>query len=162
VDRPEDAARLLGAAWLLNTPQQAAAATQLRSLTRSRQPAIAGLAEAQLWRLSLVRADAAQANRWATRVDALPDALRCGPRHLLAQAYLRQKRYDAAAVAALREPLTGGAPHRLAARGLLLAGRALQAAGRTDEAEALLAEVVRVYSDTPQKQDAQALLSRTP
>lgn len=156
--RPEESARLLGAAWLLATPDRSAAQAELRSLTRSRRPTIARLAECQLWRLDLLRADRRQTDRWAERVAALPTELAPGPRHLLAQAYLRQKRYDEAALTALEYPLTGRSPHRLAARGLLLAAKALLAASHADEATRLLNEITCDYADTPQRQDAKALL----
>ena len=155
--RSEDSARLLGAAWLLGTSDRAIAMTELRTLTRSERPSIARLAEAQLWRLDLQRADDAQVDRWASRVQSLPAILRPGPRHLLAQAYLRQKRYDEAALAALEAPLTGAGSYRLAARSLLLAARSLQKAGHHDEADKLLGEIIQDYADTPWRQDAQSL-----
>lgn len=156
--RSDEAARLLGAAWLLNTSQRGAAQAELRSLARSRRPAIATLAECQLWRLSIVRADESQADRWASRLKSIPSHLTAGPQHLLAQAYLRQKRYDEAALAALEAPLTGRAPHRLAARGLLLAAKATQSAGHQAEPRLLLTEITRDYADTPQRLDAEAML----
>jgi len=155
----EESARLLGAAWLLGGADRTLARAELRTLTRSQQPAIARLAEAQLWRLDLQQASSVRVDRWASRVKLLPRPLRSGPQHLLAQAYLRQKRYDEAALAALEAPLAGRASHRLAARGLLLAARALHKGGHADEAQTLLAEIIRDYADTPWRQDAQALQS---
>lgn len=156
--RREESARLLGAAWLLNTAKQSQAIAQIRSLARSPRPEIALLAETQLWRLDVARADSRQTDRWAARFEALPTVLRPGPQHLLAQALLRQKRYDDAALAALEGSFAGDAPHRLTARGLLLAAQALRAADRHDEAQTLLKEILRDYADTPQRQDAEALV----
>ncbi|MEM8865294.1 MAG: hypothetical protein AAGF31_07060 [Planctomycetota bacterium] len=160
LDRPEESARLLGAAWLLTTPEQRLARGELRSLARSKRPAIASLAECQLWRLDLVQADARQTDRWEDRLQAIPAHLQAGPQHLLAHVYLRQKRYDDAALIALQAPLTGVAPHRLSARGLLLAAKALSAASHDEEAQVLLEEITTEYADTPQRQDAAALLAR--
>ncbi|MEN1679348.1 MAG: hypothetical protein AAGJ46_07115 [Planctomycetota bacterium] len=154
--RREESARLLGAAWLLFSPRSSQAVGELRSLARSRHAAIATLAETQLWRRDLTRADRRQTDRWARRLQSVPPHLAAGPRHILAQAYRRQKRYDDAALAALEGPLTGAAPHRLAARGLLLASRSLQAAGQDEESRVLLAELTRDYADTPQADSLQA------
>lgn len=158
LNRREEAARLLGAAWLLNTNQRTAARVELQSLARSTHASVAALAECQLWRLNLMQADRRQADRWATRLTAMPTNIAAGPRHLLAQAYLRQKRYDEAALAALRDTLQPNPSHRLKARSLLLAARALIASERTDEAHILLGEILQDYPDTPIEPDAQALL----
>lgn len=160
LDRREESARLLGAAWLLSTPSAGAARAELGSLSRSTRPQIALLAECQLWRTRLAQADDRQADRWARRIEALPPALAAGPQHLVAQAYLRQKRYDEAALATLEAPLSGRAPHRLSARGMVLAARATQAAGRREEARRLLEEVIADYVDTPQRSDAEAMLRK--
>ncbi len=158
LDRREEAARLLGAAWLLHTARRELATTELRSLTRSGRENIAWLAETQLWRLRLMVADRRQTDRWAARLESMPPNLQPGPQHLMAQAYWRQKRYDEAALMALRAPLTGQAARRLAARGLLLAGRAMRAAKRNEEARRLLTELANEYRDTPWRQDAAQLL----
>lgn len=156
----QPAAQLLGAAWLLKGPRQRAASTVLRKLVENEQPQIRTLAAAQLWRLRLTSATTSEADGWAEQIRQMPANLRWGPEHFLAQVLLRQKRYDEAALTALRGPLEARMPHRDAARGLTVGARSLLASGHPGEAERLLEEVRREYGDTPQSQDAEALLAR--
>ncbi|MEM1303472.1 MAG: hypothetical protein AAGG46_01160 [Planctomycetota bacterium] len=157
-DPQRPAARLLGAGWLLATAEQGSALQVLQSLTSSDAPAIRSLATAQLWRASLTQATISQVEAWRQQIAAMPAPLRSGPRHVLAQAYYRLARYDAAALVALEGPLAGAASRELSARGLLLAGRATAKGGHPSEARRLWSEVRDDYADTPQRADATNLL----
>lgn len=153
------AARLLGASWLLATPQRGQAQTVLNSLANNGSPPIAGLAVAQLWRLSSNRVRENQIASWRQHLKKLPAELRAGPQHVLAQAYYRLARYDEAALVALESPLAGAAPRELSARGLVLAGQAVAKSGHAEEARRLWSEVRDDYADTRQHADVVSLLN---
>jgi tetratricopeptide (TPR) repeat protein len=154
----ESSAQLLGASWLLMTTAGAAAQPALKKLAASKDTRIAALAEAQLWRAELIRATAADAEQWESRVEQMPESVRAGPYVVLGQLYDRLGQTDAAALAYLRVPLLYSRRRESAARALVAAARAVRRAGHADEATQLLSEAVADYRDTPHAAEAKQLL----
>lgn len=145
------AARLLGAGWLLGTPQRSAALESLRQLATDSDPRIALLAEAQLWRSQYVTASPDDVRRWSQRVESMPPAIRPGPYYVVGLAFARHQQYQDAALAWLRVPILYPDHYRLAAASLWQAAAALQQAGpdkqagRDKQAVGLLREIVSRY-----------------
>lgn len=159
-DQP--AAVLLGASYLLSTTAAPAARQSLVGLLEHPDPRIATLAEAQLWRADLLRATAADAKRWATRIEQMADPLQSGPYFVLGQTRERLDRADDAALAYLRVPVLFPERRELAARALVAAGRTMRRAGHADEATRMWNEVLANYPDTPSQAEAQQLLRSSP
>ncbi|HMP78713.1 MAG TPA: hypothetical protein PKD54_04635, partial [Pirellulaceae bacterium] len=63
---------LLGASWLLSSPERPAALNVLEELSRDIDPQIAHLASAQIWQTQWVSADARQLERWLTQIERMP------------------------------------------------------------------------------------------
>ena len=141
------AAVLLGASQLISTPLEPQAVIQLRSLTRSSQPQVAALAEAQLWRTRFGRADPAEIDGWKATAESLPEKLRAGPSYAIGRALASAQRNDEAAVALLRVPILHPRQHDLAAYALFEAGTRLDKAVHRAEADRVLGELVRDYKD---------------
>lgn len=146
-DKQSAAARLIGASWLLATPQRAAATAELRQLTVSEWPELAFLAEAQLWRTTLATASAEEADRWQQRIDRMPKPLRAGPLVLQAQLLARHGRREEAALAFLRIVILHPQHDALAVRSLLGAGGELKRMGQPEEAARLYEEIVSRHSE---------------
>jgi tetratricopeptide (TPR) repeat protein len=160
--RDQPAAVLLGASYLLSTTASPAARQALVELVNHGDGPIATLAEAQLWRTDLLRAEAKDADRWAARIEQMDESLRAGPYFVLGQAYDRLGTNDAAALAYLRVPVLFGGQRELAARALVAAGRASQKSGFPDEAVRLWTEVIATYAGTPHRTEAEQLLKTAP
>lgn len=80
----DDAARLLGASWLLFTDQQPAAQSAITKLQASSNPVIAQLAVAQGWRLIPPPQTMSELNRWLEFRDKLLPPLQLGPTEFIA------------------------------------------------------------------------------
>ena len=146
-DKQSAAARLIGASWLLASPQRAAATAELRALAASPSAEIAFLAEAQLWRTTVATAAAGDAERWQQRIDRMPQHLRAGPLLLLGQLLARHGHNEEAALAFLRIVILHPQFEDLAARSLLGASGALAKMGQPDEAVRLCEEIVERYRE---------------
>lgn len=80
----DEAARLLGASWLLFTDQQPAAQSAITKLQASTNPVIAQLAVAQGWRLIPPPQTMSELNRWLEFRDKLLPPLQLGPTEFIA------------------------------------------------------------------------------
>jgi tetratricopeptide (TPR) repeat protein len=145
---------LMGASWLLSTGRRGDATEALRRLASDRDPRIAALAQAQLWRTRIVTATPDEIQRWDRLISAMPADLRGGAYFVLGRALAARSQHEKAAVALLRAPLLYPADRRLAAAALLSAGRQLEKIGQEEEAITLYREVVRDHSDEPAAAEA--------
>lgn len=149
---------LLGASWLLSLAPRAAAEQALLRLLTDRDPRVAMLAQAQLWRTRLATAAPDEIAGWEGWLTRLPGDLRAGPYYLIGQAWSAKGSPDKAALAFLRAPILYGTDRRLAAAALLSAGRELEKIGQVQEAAALYGEVVRDYAAAPAAVEARGRL----
>jgi tetratricopeptide (TPR) repeat protein len=147
-DSEPSAARLLACGWLLSTSQKPEALAALRQLSSDSQPAVAFLAEAQIWRTTLLAAGRAEAERWQTRIDRMPAPLQAGPLLLLAQLQSRLEQSEQAAITFMKIAILHSRHAELAARSLLGAGTELEKIGQRDEASRLYEELVAQYPDS--------------
>jgi len=143
----EDVARLMGASWLLTTRFRADATAALEELKRSIDRRISRLAQAQLWRTQIATAGEETVDRWRRELAKFPPDLRGGPDYVAGQALARQKRFEPAARHLLRGPLTQPEHRRLAVRGLLEAGAALERAGHVRDAARLYREAIDRFAE---------------
>lgn len=145
------AAMLLGASHLLLTQQRSEAEATLqtlRKLSDKDAPMIPLLAEAQLWRLDVTRAQPPQIDRWEERVAEFPPIIRPGPHFVVATAYQQRQLSDRAILEYLRIPVLFAENRVLAAPSLTAAARLSKKAGEGGEAMKLLREVVANYPET--------------
>ena len=149
---------LLGASWLLSVAPQAAAEQSLQRLLTDRDPRVAMLAQAQLWRTRLATVTPDEIAGWEGWLMRLPGDLRAGPYYLIGQAWSAKGSADKAALAFLRAPILYGTDRRLAAAALLSAGRELERIGQVQEAATLYGEVVRDYAAAPAAIEARGRL----
>lgn len=144
-DRAE-AARLLGASWLLAGGKRAAAIAALEALASSSDSRIAALASIQLWRTKVVTAKPADAVRWQAHLTTLPSETQATGWFVLGEVFARHDQPEAAALAYLRVPLLFREQRLLSADALLAAGRQLEKMGRANEAAGLYREVERDFA----------------
>ncbi|MFN0056321.1 MAG: tetratricopeptide repeat protein [Planctomycetales bacterium] len=157
-----EAARLMGASWLLEDAESSMAAkAALRELATSTDKRIQALAQMQAWRrdVALGQLSELQLTRWQERVDALPVELKGGPSFLLGRAYAQRHDYELAAATWLWLPLVDDHDVRLTARACLEAGIALHKVGQRAEAHSLFREVRRRFADTESAEEAQTWLA---
>ncbi|MFV1966078.1 MAG: tol-pal system YbgF family protein [Pirellulaceae bacterium] len=147
-------ARLMGASWLLSTAERPSAVRALRGLIDAPQPAVAFLAESQLWRTRVVTATAADADRWGERIERMPRAIRAGPHYVRGQLLSRHGRREEAALSFLRTAILFPDHHDLVAPSLLAAAEQLETMEQRDEAARLLAEIVTDYPRAAVADDA--------
>ncbi len=149
---------LLGASHLMVTAERPAALRALRRLATHADPRIAALAEAQVWRSEVVRADERKIEVWTRRIEAMPSAVRAGPYWVLGRALARSGRWEESALAYLHPPILEPRARRLAAVSLVAAGGALEKIDRTNEAARLFEEVIAKYGNTKASPEATARL----
>ena len=149
---------LLGASHLMATAERPAALRALRRLATHTDPRIAALAEAQVWRSEIVRADEQEIETWSRRIEAMPPEVRSGPYWVLGRALARSGRWEEAALAYLHPPILEPRARRLAAVSLVAAGAVLEKIDRVNEAARLFEEVIAKYDDTKASPEAKARL----
>jgi tetratricopeptide (TPR) repeat protein len=157
----QPAAQLLGASWLVTTPQRTAALAMLRQLTNNAQPEIAFLADAQSWRTRVVTATTRDAQRWRERIERMPSKLRGGPLYLRGQLLTRLGRHEEAALSLLEVAILHRQHYELAAQSLLAAGRELETMGQRDEADRLYEEITTSYAASNAVDTAQQRLRQS-
>jgi len=137
------AAVLLGASHLLSTAERPKALERLETLVADKDPRIAALAQAQIWRARAVKAGDGQLARWSVLVERFPEPLRAGPYLVLGRALAQYGQTEAAALAVLRVAVLYPQDRRLLAEALWDAGQLLErldhAAGAADVYQELLA-----------------------
>lgn len=167
------AAQLLGASWLLSSPQRAAAVATLRKLASHTDPRIAHLADAQLWRANIATVGRPELDAWKPQIERMPANLRAGPYLILAKGLTAQEGRElkpdattrqAAAWNYLRAPLLFPERHALAAQGLEGAAAELVKLEQLDDATRLYDELAQGYADTQWGENAATqlkILSKT-
>ena len=159
---------MLGASWLLGSPQRGAALLTLEKLLADRtitDRRIAALAEIQLWRTKLVTAKVEEIAGWQRVVEQLPAEIRPTGYFFVAEAWARTNQTEQASLAYLQLPLVYGSQRALAAEGLLGAAKQLEKLGRQAQAAELYAELIAKYPQSPLAAEAamrQAKLSQAP
>lgn len=152
------AAQLLGASWLLGSPQRGVALAILEklvadgSLTDRR---LAALAEVQLWRAKLVIAKPDEISRWQGVAEQLPAEIRPTAYLFIAEAWARNNQPEAASLAYLKLPLLYGSHRALAAEGLLGGGKQLEKLGRPMQAAELYFELLMRFPQSALAVEAQ-------
>ncbi|MBN2580531.1 MAG: hypothetical protein JXB10_16215 [Pirellulales bacterium] len=144
--RPEPAAVLLGASYLLTTSQRGAALDQLRKLAADPDKQIALLATAQTWRTDYAQAGDAELDRRSRMIEKLPEPLRAGSYYVLGAARLQRRQYERAALAFLHVPILYPQQRTLAAQALLDAARATEHFDQPAAAR-LYRELLQQYPD---------------
>lgn len=148
-DRKSSVAALLGSSLLLSTAARSDGLRRLNELKLDADPRIAMLAEAQLWRVASVTADAAAIAGWEQAVEKMPADLRAGPLFVVGRAWSTRDDAERAAMVLLRMPILYGEQHpRLAAESLWTAGRMLEKLTRPEQAATLYRELVRDFPQT--------------
>ena len=156
-----EAARLIGASWLLATHRREAAIATLVALRSRADSRIAMLAQAQLWRTQVATAGADELARWARLTARMPHALRAGAYDTRARGLAARGRSQEAVLTFLRVPiLYGDREPALAAAALLDAGEQLERQGQPVEAGVLYREILRDYPQTASYQPARQRLEQ--
>ncbi len=150
--------QLIAASHGLADANRDAALKVLANLSKSEEPRIAALAQAQRWRAS-VKVDSATLAEWTAHVDAMPEDLRAGPHFVLGNA-LGQVDQEAAVLHLMRVPVLFADRFDLAARALLQAAEHLLKLNRAAEARIVLQEIVDKHSATADADLAAEKLSR--
>lgn len=148
VDENNPAANLLGASWLLASPERELSIQVLKHLAVGPDPQIAFLAETQLWRLQTPTVSAEGIEGWEKMLERMPPALRAGPSYLLGHALRRTGREQDALIAWMRVPLQYPRHRLLAAESLLATARYYQATGKSLQATTLYRELAGGYGGT--------------
>ncbi len=97
--------RLLGASWLLGTPNRNDAIRVLTELSQDIDPKIAHIASGQLWRTEWISIDAPTLVRWEQQIERMPSKLQAGPLIQLAAAQDRLDQRDQAIISLLKNPI---------------------------------------------------------
>lgn len=141
----EPAAKLLGASWLLLGDQQAQAVKTLQSLSKDRDPRIANLAQAQLWRAALSRASSDDVRSWREEIERMPARLRSGPLLVVGDGLMRTGQTEDALLAWLAVPLVHSERETLCGQGFLAAAQAMEQPVRPGDANRLYRELADKY-----------------
>lgn len=145
-DRTSATASLLGASYLLSTAARGDAVRRLRELTLDGDSRVALWAEAQLWRVDAVTADAGKIAGWERTIEKIPEPLRAGPYLTVGRAWSLRKEPERAALALMRVPILYGENEpRLAAEALWTAGQSLERLTRLQQAAGIYRELVRDF-----------------
>ena len=120
--------RLIAASWLLSGSKRAAATRGLQDLSGDIDPRIAHLANCQLWRNQVVRADAATLKRWRARLAKMPKGIRFGAYYMIGLSLANQRQPKKAALEFLRVPIHYPDNRPLAAAASYAAARQMQKA----------------------------------
>ena len=145
-DRQSSVAALLGASFLLSTAARSDGLRRLNELKLDADPRIAKLAEAQLWRVASVTADAGTIAGWEQAVEKIPADLRAGPLFVVGRAWSTRDDAERAALVLLRLPILYAEQQpRLAAEALWTGGRMLEKLTRPEQAATLYRELVRDF-----------------
>lgn len=152
--------QLLGASWLLGTPQRSAAVEVLKKLKQDIRPEVAHLASAQLWRTELPQASESAVEAWARQVERMPESLRAGPRLLVGLASQRLKQPDRAVLSWMEIAILHPADYRLAAIGLSRSASLLSEQGKTEAARRLWMELTQRFAGTQWATEAESRLGK--
>ncbi len=153
------AAQLLGASHLLSTDQQAAALAKLKSLSYDRDPRVAWLARAQVWRVGLATANDAQIRSWSDDIEEMPEPLRAGGYLVAGRAWNQRQQPARAALMLMRVPILYPEQHALSASALYEAGLELEKIGQKQQAASLYRELAERFTGTVEAAEASRRLA---
>lgn len=151
LNNSSDAMRLIAASALLASDKdESRCRVELQRLATTTDPRIYWLAEAQLWRtrLDADNLDRVELDRWATRIQQIPAALRGGPYYVLGQGHLRLQEHERAAMSLLWVPLVYHDDQLLSAQACYEAAEALARIGQSAEANTLYRELTVRFRNT--------------
>ena len=143
------AARLVGASHLLSTPDHRAAMEVLEALSIIKDPRVALLAQAHLWRVRTAQSKLPEVEGWADAIERVPESLRAGPYFVVARAFAQHKQARRAAEMYMRVSILHRKQYHLAAQALWDAARQLESLGGKDRARRLYREIVRDFGESP-------------
>jgi tetratricopeptide (TPR) repeat protein len=152
--------QLLGASWLLTSPDRAAAIKKLEELSRDIDSRIAHLATAQVWRAKLLELDETQLGRWERQIERMPKELRPGPWLMLGQGQSRLGQVDEAILSWMHVPILHTQNYRGTASALQQAATALQNKQDFKAAERLWNELLTQFPDSSWAIESQTALSQ--
>ncbi len=139
-----EAARLIGASWLLFSEQADEAKRALTQLLRSQNSAIAQIAASQGWRLTLPPQTMSNLAGWLEQRDKLIPPLQLGPTEFIADRLMRIGQTDLAVGQWMRiASQHADRPYR-ALRALQSAAAQLNRSGRDEEAQRLAAWIEKL------------------
>lgn len=133
----DEAAKLLGASWLLFEAEGSQASAALKELQSSENAAVAAMAVAQSWRLVPPPKSLEQLSGWVAFRDSLIVPLQLGPTEFLADRLMRIGETELAVGQLVRIASQHGDRYHRAANALKTAESILKREGRNDEAERL-------------------------
>jgi hypothetical protein len=151
LNNSSDAIRLIAASALLTSPKdESRCRIELQRLATSDDPRVYWLAEAQLWRtrLNADNIDRVELDRWAARIQQIPESLRGGAYYVLGQGHLRLQEHERAAMSLLWVPLVYHDDHLLAAQACYEAAEALERIGQSVESNTLYRELTSRFRNT--------------
>lgn len=151
-------ARLLGASWLLNTPQRRQAVAALEGLRTDSDRRLAAAAEIQLWRTRIVSTRPEEVARWKLAASKIPAELRGCAWFQIGEVLARLNQPEEAALAYLQTALTYNRQRAMAADAIVAAASQLEKLGRKRQAATLYREAQADYRYTPASDAAQARL----
>lgn len=141
----------IASCYLHDEDYQSRAKAVLKKLrTVSKSPAIAHLATAQLWRLSLLdKTDTVLmlTDVWEKQWHRMPASVRSGPGYVLGRCLQQQNEFDRAALVLLWSPYVKVNDFAIAAASLKSAAACLDAAGRKSESDSVFRELVQRFAD---------------
>lgn len=129
--------QLLGASWLLLTPETAQAEAKLKQLQNSERPTLSEMATMQLWRLTPPPQTRERLPGWLLKRDALLPALQLGPTEFLAERLSRIGESELAMGQWMRIASKHMDRYHRAERALKSAASLLQREGKLEEAAKL-------------------------
>jgi hypothetical protein len=142
LEQPDDYAGLLGASWLLLTPEGAAAETRLKKLTQSDRPLVAQFARAQLWRIAPPPETASFLTQWLEFRDGMLRPAQLGPTEFLAERLARTGQANLAVGQWMRIATKHGDRYHRAKLALEAARRQLVQLGQAEQAEKVAAWIL--------------------
>lgn len=160
LDSKQPNLQLLGASWLLGTPQRGAAVEVLKKLKQDIRPEVAHLASAQLWRTELPQANEKEVESWARQVERMPESLRAGPLLLVGLANQRLKQTDRAMLSWMEIAILHADNYRLAALGLARSAAVLSEQGKTEAAKRIWIELTQRFAGTQWATEAESRLGK--
>jgi hypothetical protein len=152
--------QLLGASWLLGTPQRGAAVEVLKKLKQDIRPEVAHLASAQLWRTELPQASEKEVESWVRQVERMPESLRAGPLLLVGLASQRLKQADRAMLSWMEIAILHADNYRLAAIGLSRSAVLLAEQGKAEAARRIWIELSQRFAGTQWATEAESRLGK--
>ena len=149
---------LLGASHLVSTADRTKALERLATLAAEKDPRLAALAQAQIWRAQSVKVGAEQLARWSASVERFPESLRAGPYLVLSRALAQRGQTESAALAALHVAVLYPNERRLSAEALWDSAQSLEKIDQATGAVRLYQELLTEYPETRGAAGARARL----